>query len=101
MHNFNLAVSRRPTKKKGHYMLTMTIAALANYISLFISLLHCSSEEYCDCSIRVSRSDRSIRVSRSFKQIFKGPLMGGAQGKMPRCPPLWVALTCMHVYIFY
>ena len=36
MHNFSLAVSQRP-KKKGHYMLTMTIAALTNYVSLFIT----------------------------------------------------------------
>ena len=30
-------------RKKGHYVLTMTIAAPPNYISLFISFLHCYS----------------------------------------------------------
>ena len=40
----------------------------------FISLLHCSSEEYCDCS---------IRVYRSFKQVFKGPFMGPLSGWGP------------------
>ena len=64
------------TKKKSHDLLTMTIATPHNHISLSISLLHCSSEEYCDCSIRVFMFDCSIRVYRSFKQVVKGPFVG-------------------------
>ena len=68
---------------------------ITNHISLSISLLYCSSEEYCDCSIRVFRSDCSIRVYRSFKQVFRGPFMGppgapfmlGPGAKCPSCPP--------------
>ena len=65
-------------------MLTVTIATPHQpYLLIYIiSLLHCSSEEYCDCSIRVSRSDCSIRV-------YRPP---GARGKMPQLPPLWAAL---------
>ena len=63
---------------------------ITNHISLSISLLHCSSEEYCDCSIRVFRSDCSIRVYRSFKQVFRGaswgPFQAGARGKIPQLP---------------
>ena len=75
-------------KKKCHNVLTMTIAALTNYISSFISLLHYSSEEYCDCS---------IRVYQSFKQVLKGPFMGAPfrlrpGAKSPPPPPLWAAL---------
>ena len=79
--------------------MTITIP-ITNHISLSISLLYCSSEEYCDCSIRVFRSDCSIRVYRSFKQVFRGPFMGppgapfrlGPGAKCPSCPPLWAAL---------
>ena len=84
-------------KKKGHDLLTMTIATP---IFLSISLLHSSSEEYCDCSIRVFRSDCSIRVYRSFKQVFKGPFMGPLSGwgqNSPVAPPLWAALSMMNV----
>ena len=86
----------RPKNKKGHYILTMTIATPHNHISLFINLLYCSSEEYCDCSTRVSRFDCSIRVYQSFQQVFKGSFMGppgapfrlGPGAKFPSFPPL-------------
>ena len=83
-------------KKKNHDLLTMTIATPHQpYLLIYISLLHCSSEEYCDYSIRVFRSDCSIRVYRSFKQVFKRPFMGppgapfrlGPGAKFPSCPP--------------
>ena len=59
-------------------MLTMTIASHHQSYLLNYNLLHCSSEEYCDYS---------IRACRSFKQVFKGaswgPFQAGAGGKMP------------------
>ena len=67
--------SKTQKKRSLYYMLTFTIAA--PHQLKFISLLHCSSEEYCDCS---------IRVYRSIKQVF---MESGA--KCPSCPP-WVAL---------
>ena len=53
-----LKTKKQKTKnKKGHSLLV--IVALHQQYLLFDnythSLLHCSSEEYCDCSIRVSR----------------------------------------------
>ena len=48
-------------------MLTTTMAT--PHQPYILTLLHCSSEEYCDCSIRVSRCDHSIRVYQSFKQV--------------------------------
>ena len=71
----------QPADNDNNYSLPIT-----NHISLSISLLHCSFEEYCDCS---------IRVYRSFKQVFRGPFMGppgapfrlGPGAKCPSCPP--------------
>ena len=87
----------QPADNDNNYSLPIT-----NHISLSISLLHCSSEEYCDCS---------IRVYRSFKQVFRGPFVGppgapfrlGPGEKCPSCPPpppppLWVALTVPDVF---
>ena len=69
----------------------MTITTPHQPYLLIYKLLHCSSEEYCDCSIRVFRSDCSIRVYRSFKQALHGaswgPFQAGARGKMPQLPP--------------
>ena len=84
--------TKKKKKRKGHNLLAMTITT---HHQLSISLLHCSSEEYCDCSIRVFRSDCSIRVYRSFKQVFRGSFMGppgapfrlGPGAKCPSCPP--------------
>ena len=56
-----LVVSRKP--KKGNYLLTRAAHQLYLLIYNYIrSLLHCSSEEYCDCSIRVSRIVDAIEL---------------------------------------
>ena len=78
----------------------MTITTHHQPYLLIYKLATLLPEEYCDYSIRVFRSDCSIRVYRSFKQVFRGPFMGppgasfrlGPGEKCPSCPPLWAAL---------
>ena len=88
-HSESQAVSQRPKKRSLHADNDNSYPSLT--MSL-ISLLRCSSEEYRDCSIRVSRSDYSIRVYRSVQGAL-GPFQAGARGKMPQLLPLWAALA--------
>ena len=50
--------------KKNKIKISLHVNNDNNYPSPTVSLglLYCSSEEYCDCYIRVSRSECSIRV---------------------------------------
>ena len=75
-----LKTKKQKTKnKKGHCLLV--IVALHQQYLLFDnythSLLHCSSEEYCDCSIRVSRiiyARLSMTATDNFRET-KPPII--------------------------
>ena len=78
-------------------MPTMTIAAphqlyLLIYNYTYIACYTAPLKNTVTAVLEYLDLDCSIKVYQSFKQIFKGPLMGpfqaGAQCKMPQLPPV-------------